>query len=333
MDGNALLNQEEGIENIQILQALKVVHDPRSSNTIRQDASRYLEQLRSNEEAPYHGFRLASDKEQPAIVRHYGLSLLDYAIRHRWSEYSVEQSQALRDWILNLAYGTVEIDPAYITNKIAEIWVELAKRSWSIDWTDMDELLAKLWDGQVAQKALVLTILETLSDDIFSNEDAVAALRGSELNRACVEIFTPAIVLSEHFPTRDITINIRFGADGWLSRMADMLESCVSDGKVHQDWQGIAVKTLCTFRSVVSWVIPQALVATQSVRRICSCLAVSGMPVQLVNMSSRNPSLRVRMLISTLRLLWKLCTHSITDHGSQKTSSGIWWARCLDQRP
>ena len=268
----------------QILRALEIVHSPRSSNVLRQDASRYLEEVRSEEEAPYHGFGLASAKEQSAIVRHYGLSLLDYAVRHRWEECTSEQSKMLRDWVVVLSHNTVEEDPPYITNKVAEIWVEIAKRSWGLGWMDMDELLLHLWDASMAQKALVLTILEILSEEVFGNDDTTAALRGSDLNRACVEIFTPADVLSEHFPTRETTINIRYGTQGWIFHMAELLDWCTRDGKIDGNQQICAVKTLFTFRSVIGWIIPRALVTTHSVHRICACLAASNMPIQLVRM-------------------------------------------------
>lgn len=269
----------------QILQALGIVHNPRSSNALRQDASRYLEELRSNEDAPYEGYKLASAREQPTIVRHYGLSLLDYAIRHRWVDYTPEQAEALRDWIATLANTSTNEDPAYIINKVAEIWVEIAKRSWGLEWMNMDEQLFALWNGSVTQKILVLTILETLSEEIFGNDDTTAALRGSDLNRACVEIFTPADVLKEHFPTRDTTVNTRYGNEGWLSRMAELLGWCIADGQVSEERQTCAVKTLVTFKSVISWVVPKSLVTTHSVNRICACLAVPNMAIQLVRMS------------------------------------------------
>ena len=271
--------------NTEIIRALETVHNPKTSNALRQDASRYLEEIRSNEEAPYHGFGLALSKEQPAIVRHYGLSLLEYAVRHRWSEYTAEQSKALRGWVINLSQNTSDGDPSYIINKIAEIWVEIAKRSWGLDWIDMDELLVRLWDGSLVQKTLVLNILETLSEEVFGSDDTTAALRGSELNGACVEVITPASVLIERFPKRETTVHTRYGSEGWLSRLANLLGQCTRDGKIDATQQVCAVKTLATFKSIISWVIPRALVTTLSVHRICACLAVANVPVQLVGMS------------------------------------------------
>ena len=287
MNGSTSVNGHtaEGKPEIhaQIVRALEIIHEPRSSNAHRQDASRYLEEIRSDEQAPYHGFGLALAKDQPAIVRHYGLSLIEYGVRHRWSEYTLEQSRALRDWVVTLSQGSVDSDPPYITNKIAEIWVEIAKRSWGLEWLDMDELLVHLWDGSMVQKALVLIILETLSEEVFGTDDTTAALRGSDLNRACVEIFTPANVLAENFPARDIAANIKCGTDGWLSRMAELLDWCIRDGNIDENRRACGVRTLYTFKSVISWIIPQSLITTHALHRICACLAASNVPIQLVS--------------------------------------------------
>ncbi|KAL8633297.1 hypothetical protein Q9189_001018 [Teloschistes chrysophthalmus] len=212
----------------QIRRALKAIHDGRSSNSLRQEASEYLEQVKSGDEAPYHGYSLAADKSESDVVRHYGLSCLDTAVRHRWADYSAEQNLALRNWELSLAQDVADQDPYFIRTKIALIWVEIAKRSWALDWMNMDEQLVHLWEGSLASKEFVLTILEVLSEDVFGHEDATAGLRGTDLNRACVEIVTPMHVLVEHFPTRDTSMNVRYGDQGWLSRMGDLLAYCVT---------------------------------------------------------------------------------------------------------
>ena len=266
----------------QIPHALEVIHDPRSSNELRQEASLYLEGIKSDNEAPNHGFALASEKSQPAIVRHYGLSLLEHTIRHRWTDYTLEQSAVLRGWILNLAQGVADDEPLYLRNKIGLLWVEIAKRSWVLDWVDMDQSLVQLWEGVAAQKELVLVVLETLSEDIFSHEDTAAALRGTELNKACVEIFTPARVLTEHFPSREPTIKVRYGEEGWLYRMGDLLEWYTSKDQDSEKLQACVVAALSTLRSVMVWAIPRALAVTDCVQRICACLASSNLTVQLV---------------------------------------------------
>ena len=285
-------NDESSHTNAQIIHALEVIHDPRSPNTLRQNASNYLEEVKNNDQAPCHGFSLASNRSQPAIVRHYALSLLENAVRHRWPYYTTEQAAALRDWVVSLAQEVIEEDPLYLRNKVAEVWVEIAKRSWALDWMDMDELLVRLWNGPVARKALVLTVLETLSEDTFGREDATAGLRGSDLNRACVDIFTPASVLLEHFPGRETSVNVRYGEEGWLSRIGNFLDWCIQDDQVAKAQQTYAITALSTLKSAISWIIPGALTTSHTFDRICSCVAVPAISVQLVSVSMYKSALK-----------------------------------------
>ncbi|KAL8851064.1 MAG: hypothetical protein Q9221_003960 [Calogaya cf. arnoldii] len=242
---NGHLKQTDAVvSQDKIRTALEVIHDVRSPNKLRQEASDYLEKVKLDDEAPQHGYTMAADQSEPAIVRHFGLSLLDHAIRYRWNEYTVEQSTVLREWELDLARNLTDRDPSYIRNKIASIWVDIAKRSWALDWMDMDECLTGLWNGPLASKELVLAILETLSEDVFGHEDPIAGLRSTELNRACIGIFTPMSVFLEYYASREIDVNVRYGDEGWLSRMGDLLEWCISQEGDDKARQACAVKVM-----------------------------------------------------------------------------------------
>ena len=274
--------REPAQSSVQILQALHVVHDPRSQNSLRQSATNFLEEIKSDHDAPYHGFALSSDRSQSSLVRHYGLSLLEHSIRYRWENYNSEQKAGLQEWVVNLAREVVEGDPLYISNKVAGLWVEIAKRSWALEWMDMDEVLVQLWDGSFARKALVLKILETLSEDIFGHEDFTAGLRGAELNRACFDIFTPASVLREGFPNRETSINVRYGDEGWLWRIGTLLDWCVHENTASDLAYMCATKALYTIKSIFVWMLPRALVNTHTIARVLNCLGVSMVTVQLV---------------------------------------------------
>jgi exportin-5 len=269
----------------QIHEALNLVHG-HSSNESRRQASLFLEEIKANDEAPYHGFTLASDKSQQPVVRHYALSLLEHAIRHKWAEYTVEQAATLREWVLQLSQNVSPEDPLYLRNKTAQLWVEIAKRSWAADWTDMDELLVRLWNlpGSVVHKEFVLFVLETLSDEVFNGEDTVAAMREGALSKACVEVFTPAIVLAEAFPNRQIGTSVRYGEEGWLVRMGELLNQCLETDLYHNpQYQSCAVRSLAVYKSVMPWAIPRAIASASCVGHMCKSLAASSVPVQLVN--------------------------------------------------
>jgi exportin-5 len=275
-----------------IHEALELVHSPYSSNESRKQASSFLEEVKANDEAPYHGFTLASDKGHQPVVRHYALSLLEYAIKHKWAEYSGAQATALRKWVLQLSQNIAPEDPLYLRNKTAQLWVEIAKRSWGAEWTDMDELLVRLWEmpGSVVYKEFVLSVLETLSDDVFTGEDTVAALREGALSKACVEIFMPTTVLAQTFPNRQIGIAVRYGEEGWLIRMGELLSQCLgADTFQNPQYQTCAVKILAAYKSAMPWAIPRAIASASCVQNMCSSLAVSSVPVQLVSFKKVRP--------------------------------------------
>lgn len=270
-----------------IHEALEIVHGPYSSNESRQQASLFLEEVKTTDEAPYHGFTLASDKSQQPVVRHYALSLLEHAIRHKWAEYSEAQATALREWILQLSQNVAIEDPLYLRNKTAQLWVEIAKRSWASEWTDMDELLVRLWNipGSVVHKEFVLFVLETLSDEVFNGEDTIAILREGALSKACVEIFTPAIVLAEAFPNRQIGTTVRYGEEGWLVRIGELLNQCLdNDLSRNSQYQSCAVKILAVYKSVMPWAVPKAIASASCVDHMCKSLAASSVAVQLVSL-------------------------------------------------
>ena len=93
-----------------ISDALAATLNPRISNDIRQQALQYLEQLKSQNDAPQYGYTLAEDWDQNDAVRYYGLQLLEHGVRYRWSEYSVAQADQVRTWVKRLAGSLRERD-------------------------------------------------------------------------------------------------------------------------------------------------------------------------------------------------------------------------------
>lgn len=284
-NGDGGTNQNSSAAQLaQLQEALSIVHGPYSSNDLRRQASEYLENFKANDEAPYHGFTLASDSIQPPVVRHYALSLLEHAIRHRWAGYDESQAKALREWVIQLSQRISAEDPIFLRNKTAQLWVDIAKRCWGSEWPNMDELLFQIWDqpGAGVYKEFVLFVLETLSDDIFNSDDTVAILREGVLSKACVDCFTPLATLSALFPSREIN-DLRYGEEGWIVRVGLVLRECVlGDVKGNERLRIVATKALAYYRSVLMWAIPQAIADGSCVEYMVNGLGCSSVPVQLV---------------------------------------------------
>ncbi|KAK5995776.1 Protein MSN5-like protein [Cladobotryum mycophilum] len=263
--------------------ALEVVHSPHSTNDARRDAQTFLEQVKDIPEAPLQGFKLASDKSQSPLVRHYALSLLEHAIRYRWSTYTEEQAEALRNWVLELSQAVSKDDPSYLRNKTAQLWVEVAKRCWGSEWMDMDAMLVQLWQvpDSAAHKELVMFVLETLSDEVFTGDDSVVAMREGVLSKACVEIFTPTAVLVEAFPNRQAGPDVRCGHEGWLSRLSEFLNYCIRSGtEANDEVKACIIKGFSVFLSLMPWAIPKAVSSAQCVAVMTAGLASPFIEVQ-----------------------------------------------------
>ncbi|PGH23822.1 hypothetical protein AJ80_02070 [Polytolypa hystricis UAMH7299] len=257
-----------------IIHALEVIHSRTSTNELRQQASEFLESQKNEKSATQSGYFLAAEKSNSPLVRHFGLSLLEHVLKHKFADLPVSQLGQLRGLILELSHGIDTSDPPYIRNKVALLWVEIAKRTWGLDWLGMDESLVRLWNGTPAFKEFILTVLETLSDDVIHHEDTTSSLRGTDLNRALVEICTPYSVFIEVFPQRDHHVELRYGQEGWLFRISTFLNECVQGIHTSTDVKTCALKALATLRSVMVWSIPLAIQQSQCVPTLFKALSI-----------------------------------------------------------
>lgn len=271
-----------------IIRALELIHNPSSTNELRKEALSFVESLKDNDAAARNGFLLASRADHAPVVRYFGLTLLDHVLRHL-SFTNPKESLNLRTMILQLAEGVRPEDPAYLRNKIPQLWAEAAKKSWGLDWMDMDAALVQFWGASLVHKELVLSVLETLSEDVFFREDTVSSLRGSELNRALVEIFTPASIVEQINPDTNTNASFRCGQEGWIIRICEFLESCIQNVSSSTQARDAAVKALTTLRSALSWSIYKAISSAPVVSTIFRGLTCQDEQVLLVRRSLSFP--------------------------------------------
>lgn len=257
-------------ESSKILQALEIIHTPSTKNEVRKQASQYLESLKSNDAATSYGAFLGSDPSNPPLIRHYGLSLIEHTIRHKLHHQTESQNLQVREWVTELGKSLAENDPPWVRNKVAELWVELAKRTWALEWFDLDQYLVDFWSGEARHKDLVLTILENLSDDVFVRDDSTAILRGPDLSGGLVEIFTSPDEFVGGLKVNNEVIRLRAGEEGWLARISKLLEIS-SSGDVAS--KQTALKCLATLRSAMGWLMTATISHTNTMAKICSCLS------------------------------------------------------------
>ncbi|KAI5286025.1 hypothetical protein KEM54_000121 [Ascosphaera aggregata] len=256
-----------GIDDI--IRALQVIHDRVSTNEERRQASDFLEfQKAGGFEAAKNGYLLAANKSNSPIVRHFGLSLLQHLLKHGSMSLSPDEIGQIRDLVLQLTSNLASDDPAYIRNKVALLWVEVAKRTWALEWWTMDEELVELWNRSLLHKEFVLVVLETLSEDIIHHEDTASSLRGTDLNRKLVEICTPLEVFENLFTKNGDAAQLRCGPEGWLARVSNLLFECVQNINSSPQAMVCLLGSLSTLTSILAWAMPAAIEISKAVPNI-----------------------------------------------------------------
>lgn len=282
MDGAALaagpsLEQDTAISAI--LEALNVIYDPRSSNEQRKNATLYLENTKSTPSAPLQGYSLATDKTKDPTVRHYGISMLEYKVRYGWDDEDRDEIAGLKGWTMKLAQDVSPNESAFLRNKIAKLWVEVAKRCWPDDWMDMDEMLCRLWEESLVHQAIVLQVLETIAEEFFTKDTQG---KSADLTKACVEVFTPSRTLQETFPDRKVGLDVRYGDEGWVRRLLVWLQWCLSASSHDGPQVQLLLQVLAVIQSTMPWIIMPALLDTPFIDLMCKALEVSDVSVQTV---------------------------------------------------
>ncbi|KAK9480436.1 armadillo-type protein [Lipomyces japonicus] len=269
-----------------ITDALLAVHDPRISNDSRRQAQEFLDTTKAETDAPYWGYCLANvDQLRPDQVRHFGLSLLEHSIKQNYSSsYDNPRKLAIRTWICELASKIRTSDPHFIKEKLAGLWVEVAKRAWGPgpdEWVDMDENLVRLWNLNPATRQLSLAIFRTLFEDVFMLDDPIAGKRANILSAQCIEILTEESVLINAYDSRskDVTV-LRCGSEGWLVRWSRLLGECLNRGVQDAETESFAVRALQCLKTCLLWVLPSAIRGADLLARISEALNVPNIKVK-----------------------------------------------------
>ncbi|NXQ23517.1 XPO5 protein, partial [Alaudala cheleensis] len=173
----------------QLVKAVTVIMDPASTQRYRLEALKFCEEFK--EKCPICvpcGLKLA-EKTQSAIVRHFGLQILEHVVKYRWNNMPRLEKVYLKNNVMSLiSSGTQSIleEESHIKDVLSRIVVEMIKREWPQHWPDMLKELDTLSkqgrfycldcaDGvyftlghQETQTELVMFILLRLAEDVVT---------------------------------------------------------------------------------------------------------------------------------------------------------------------
>uniref|UniRef100_A0A4W6DUU7 Exportin 5 n=1 Tax=Lates calcarifer TaxID=8187 RepID=A0A4W6DUU7_LATCA len=154
----------------QLIKAVNVMMDAETSQIYRLEALKFCEEFKeTNSLCVPCGLQLA-DKAQPAVIRHFGLQILEHVIKFQWNNMQQQEKVQLKECAMQLlSNGTHSIleEESHIKDVLSRITVEMIKREWPQHWPDMLKEMEAL-TGQGAQTELVMLILLRLAEDVIT---------------------------------------------------------------------------------------------------------------------------------------------------------------------
>lgn len=265
----------------QVIAALELIYDPKSDNAKRLEAQKFLDEVRNREESPLWGYEIALNNSQNPVLKHFGLGLLVNALKKNWSGYDDEKRIALRKWIIELNYNVNANDPRYIKEKLAYLWVEVAKRIWgealkvedpseqqlTESWVDMDRNLTDLWQMNETSRELALIIFRTLFEDTFLLEDVSILKRLPIIQPLCIMIVCPMDVFSSKYKFSGKWENFKNNHEGWFSVFTRELNVALD-----MDNSQYVIRLLETLKSCLNWPLSDVVINTDVFAALLRCL-------------------------------------------------------------
>ncbi|KAH8421457.1 hypothetical protein KR009_008314 [Drosophila setifemur] len=155
----------------ELAKAVDLIMHPLTQQQARLEA--YMACERFKEESPLCaqvGLFLASSPQSNQQVRHFGLQLIEYTIKFRWNCITHEEKVYIKDnaiKMLNAGVGPAE-DRSLLPTKdaLSRIIVEMIKREWPQQWSDLLPELSQACTKGEAQTELVLLVFLRLVEDV-----------------------------------------------------------------------------------------------------------------------------------------------------------------------
>lgn len=155
----------------ELMKAVNVMMDAETSQIYRLEALKFFEDFKeSNSLCVPCGLQLAN-KAQPAVVRHFGLQILEHVIKFRWNNMQQQEKVHLKECAMQLLLdGTHSIleEESHIKDVLSRITVEMIKREWPQQWPHMLKEMEDLTSQGEAQTELVMLILLRLAEDVIT---------------------------------------------------------------------------------------------------------------------------------------------------------------------
>lgn len=253
---------------------------PESTNIERLEAQKFLDRVKIHEESPFWGYQISFNNPTDYILKHFGLGLLENAVKNNWTDYDNEKRIALRKWIMELNYRVTKDDPRYVKQKLAFLWVEVAKRTWgealkedspneeqlANSWSDMDNNLTELWNIGEASRELTLIIFKILFEDVFLLDDLTVLKRMTIIQPLCVMVVCPMDIFATKYKFTDKWTLFKANREGWFALWVSELNSALAQRNAEY-----VIRLLETLKTCLNWPLSEVIIKNDIFETLLQC--------------------------------------------------------------
>lgn len=264
----------------QIISALEVIYLPTSTNEARLKSQQFLDNVKLQTESPFWGYQLVLNNPTNFIVKHFGLGLLSNAIKQNWSKYDSSKRITLRKYVMELNYRVMIDDPRYIKEKLAYLWVDIAKRSWGEalkggnptqdlleeSWYEMDSNLNELWGINEASRELTLIIFRILFEDVFLLDDLIVLKRMTIIQPLCVMLVCPMDIFATKYKFTEKWTLFKSNTDGWFQLWITELNNALVAKN-----SNYIIRLLETLKTCLNWPLSDVIIKNDVLSTLLQC--------------------------------------------------------------
>ncbi|KAG4303660.1 hypothetical protein PCK1_000178, partial [Pneumocystis canis] len=216
-----------------IISALSTVYSINTSKTIKDEAQKFLDEIKKSVDSWKYGIELTSSKNvEMDTLRHFGLNLIEHSIQCNWNTYTDTDRTCIRDYMVKMCYDGVrdgisnnQQEAHYIKQKISQILSGIIKKDFIV-FQDINMTLQNMFLTSPTARDISLNTLLNLIEDVFQSDNSAGTSKVPSLLSYMIFILCSSNVLKTIY-SNDLSYPFKIHEDssGWLSIFCRSIES------------------------------------------------------------------------------------------------------------
>ncbi|KHJ41765.1 Importin-beta protein [Trichuris suis] len=194
----------------QVFDAVQCIHNLHTDAPVRQHAHELLEEVKESDACLDIGFELLQ-RSGTVTVQHFGLLLVEHAIRYQWNKLSSEKRVEVKNRCMSSISTLTGIEgqgKARIMDGLGKCVVEMVKREWPQAWPEFMDECERLCSMGTYQTEIVLFMLSRLVEDVVILNSVEHQQQNKQLHIALmhyastlVDLPLNIVAVSQSFPS------------------------------------------------------------------------------------------------------------------------------------